>query len=79
MLHLASISLTEDSSNFEHVGVGWESIQIFLFLKTSGSELFWRETLLAQLFVKFQHPRLQSSLDLWKNRHCQFSQELLLL
>lgn len=37
MLHLASISFTQGNSNSEHVRVGWESVQIFLFLKTFGT------------------------------------------
>lgn len=37
MLHLALISFTRDNPKYEHAGVGWASVQIFLFLKTFGA------------------------------------------
>lgn len=37
MLHLALIPFTQDNPDYEHAGVGWASVQIFLFLKTFGA------------------------------------------
>lgn len=37
MLHLALISFTQDNPDYEHAGVGWAYVQIFLFLKTFGA------------------------------------------